>query len=74
MMATYLPIAIFTTLIFILINALLLPLAYLKALLHKVLIAFKIKSKETLVDLYRFFAYGFFIIAVGQVYEAKYFF
>lgn len=74
MMTTYFPITLITTIAFILINLILLPLAYLKSLLHKVLIVFKLKQKEKLIDLGRFFAYGFFVLAVGQIYEAVYFF
>ena len=74
MMVTYFPIALITTIFFVLVNSLLLPVAYLKSLLHKLLIAFKLKEKEALIDLLKFLVYGYFILAVGQIYEAKYFF
>ena len=45
LMITYTPVALLSILVFTVMNIIFLPLAYAKAMLHKILIVFRLKKK-----------------------------
>ena len=51
LMITYLPVGLFSTIAFAALNVLLLPFAFLKSLLHKILIVFRVQKPQSLVEL-----------------------
>lgn len=67
----YTPVAVLSILAFVSINILLLPIAYIKALTHKMLIVFRQKKKQDFIEFIYFIFFGFPIMIVGNVVELK---
>jgi len=71
LMITYTPIALLSIAVFFTVNVILLPMAFVKALLHKLLIVFRSKKKEHLAELINFTFIGLPVMLSGQAVELK---
>jgi hypothetical protein len=59
--------------IFAVINLLLGPIAFLKALLHKFLILKRVQSRKAFTDLTYFWLFGPYLLAMGQAFDLVHF-
>jgi hypothetical protein len=71
LMITYTPVALLSILAFTVLNIVLLPLAYAKAMLHKLLIVFRLKKKQHIAELIYFAFIGLPVMISGQAVELK---
>ena len=73
LMITYLPFGLFSTIVFAALNLCLLPFAFVKSLLHKILIVFRVQKPQCLVELIQFTFFGLPMMTCGQIVEIKQF-
>ena len=70
----YLPLSIVVAIFFMIINLLLLPLAFLKTLLHKMILLYRLPSKKRCLSLSLYFLLGIPMLLISQITDVIHFF